>query len=192
MSENETIGEVQPIDTNVGVVGYVALKTIGVAYFVNGLKTFAEMMALVGDPGWRGLFSSYFVRWASPPAVELVAGALLMVFARPICRRVFRVRQGVRIGGDATRIVTLISVGIGFYWLVSGVTLGGMTIAAEIVRYRAQHAVPALQAKTLPEIEQIRDIFRPILDLVLGAFLFFRPSWIVGQWKKRVQLPVAE
>ncbi|MGN6505527.1 MAG: hypothetical protein ACTHM6_08195 [Tepidisphaeraceae bacterium] len=193
MSENETIGGSERLDTNVADLGYVAVKTVGLWVLAISVQSAAQgagvLWSIVDD---RFANLANLSPWVIPPAVYLILGVGLLTFARPLSARIFRVQSTIRVSGTATGFVALAAVALGLWWLTFAVTRFGTTFVKWVIRYREMHADSVPAPGSTPPFESLQDVYVPAVYLVIGAFLFFRPSWIVGQWKKRVQLPVAE
>ena len=190
MTETDGIPDIALLNSSVPDLAYVAVKTVGLFYLASCVQYTATYLAVlwqVIDSRFRG--ATGYGPWIVPPVACGIIGAILVIYAKPISTRIFRLNTNVRIGGQATRIIALITVGIGVYWLASGFTVFAETFVKYVDRTRMLNA-GQVESPSIPSIERYHDVYYPIIHSIFGSILFFRPAWIVGQWQKRVQMPL--
>ncbi len=165
-------------------VGFIALRLLGVYQIVQAIILLSTLTRFAMGMVPRGAFyDEDIVASIMISVLPGVAGLLLIVFAKGLSAALFSLPGIAPARVEADQVIRLGTVLLGLWLAMSALPQLVRTIIDIIEAVRQNMDSSVVQSPGW--IVFHTDLLTYLLPLVLGVFLFARPGWVVGQFRKR-------
>jgi len=168
------------------VIGYAGLKLFGLYMLAQAIPVVVYLLAVVITGEAMAKYMA-LVQFGGVGVIFGCIGVLLLLFAKQVAVRIFTPIGGPIAGPSVDQGILLISVAAGLFTVVSAVPAVASGLIGLVMYLRENQGV--FSGAMLFD-QGGNSLVERLLHLGIGLFLFFRPGWIVGQFRKRSEMPV--